>query len=202
MPISAPRPLVLASTSAYRRELLERLQLPFDTLSPAVDETPLPGETPVDLAMRLAAAKARAGVLQRPGALVIGADQVATLADGPDAGQPIGKPDTLAAAVAQLQSMRGRTVLFHSAMALDDGARQESVDVVTRVRFRQLSDTQIHHYLQAEAVLDTAGSAKVEGLGIALMDRIDSDDPTALIGLPLIALTRLLASFGMDPLGA
>ncbi|QEI06956.1 septum formation inhibitor Maf [Pigmentiphaga aceris] len=224
MPLQTPaRPLILASTSVYRRELLGRLKLPFEVVSPEVDETPLAGETPVALAMRLARAKARAGVQLRPGAVVIGADQVATLdatrIPAPSGalsqpadeipfhptvrdliGQPIGKPGTFEAALAQLQSMRGHTVSFHSALAVDDGERVESIDVVTRATFRDLPDSALIAYLQAEAVLDTAGSAKAEGLGIALMSRIDSDDPTALIGLPLIALTRMLANFGIDPL--
>jgi septum formation protein len=217
------RPLVLASTSVYRRELLARLHLPFEVVSPEVDETPLPGETPVALALRLARAKARAGVQLRPGAVVIGADQVATLdstrivalsgersdpaSENPFhptvrelIGQPIGKPGSFDAALAQLQAMRGHTVSFHSALAVDDGERVECVDIVTRATFRDLPDAALIAYLQAESVLDTAGSAKAEGLGIALMSRIDSDDPTALIGLPLIALTRMLANFGLDPL--
>ena len=219
----AARPLVLASTSVYRRALLDRLHLPFDVVAPEVDETPQPGETPVALAMRLARAKARAGVRMRPGAVVIGADQVATLdatriplpsgtpvtpadeiAFHPTVrdliGQPIGKPGTFEAALAQLQAMRGHTVSFHSALAVDDGERVTAVDVVTRATFRDLPDASLVAYLRAESVLDTAGSAKAEGLGIALMSRIDSDDPTALIGLPLIALTHMLASFGLDPL--
>jgi septum formation protein len=220
--LSAPL-LVLASTSVYRRSLLERLRLPFDVVSPEVDETPLPGETPVALAMRLARAKARAGVRLRPGSVVIGADQVATLdatritaTSGTPAtpsdevafhptvreliGQPIGKPGTFDAALAQLQAMRGHTVSFHSALAVDDGERVATIDVVTRATFRDLPDASLIAYLRAESVLDTAGSAKAEGLGIALMSRIDSDDPTALIGLPLIALTHMLADFGLDPL--
>lgn len=220
---ASARPLVLASTSVYRRELLSRLHLPFDVVSPDVDETPRPSETPVALAMRLARAKARAGILLRPGAVVIGADQVATLdatrigapsghiADPTDEtpfhptvgdliGQPIGKPGSFEAALAQLQAMRGHTVSFHSAMAIDDGEQVESIDVVTRATFRELPDAALIAYLRTESVLDTAGSAKAEGLGIALMSRIDSDDPTALIGLPLIALTRMLANFGLDPL--
>jgi len=224
MPTDAlPRLLVLASTSVYRRELLGRLHLPFDVVSPEVDETPLTGETPVALALRLARAKARAGAALRPGAVVIGADQVATLdatriqaPSGQTAtladevsfhptvrdliGQPIGKPGTFEAALAQLQAMRGHTVSFHSALAVDDGERVECVDVVTRATFRDLPDAALIAYLRTESVLDTAGSAKAEGLGIALMSRIDSDDPTALIGLPLIALTRMLAGFGLDPL--
>jgi septum formation protein len=220
---SLARTLVLASTSVYRRALLERLRLPFDVVSPEVDETPLPAESPAALAMRLARAKASAGAQLRPGSVVIGADQVATLdptritaTSGTPAtpsgevafhptvreliGQPIGKPGTFDAALAQLQAMRGHTVSFHSALAIDDGERVAAVDVVTRATFRDLPDASLIAYLRAESVLDTAGSAKAEGLGIALMSRIDSDDPTALIGLPLIALTHMLAAFGLDPL--
>jgi septum formation protein len=191
------RSLILASTSPYRRELLERLRLPFSVAAPGVDETPVPGEAPEDLALRLALAKARAVSQARPGALVIGSDQVATVD-----GAPIGKPGGFEQALAQLQAMRGRTVFFHTAVAVDDGRRPATAVVSTRCMLRELSDRALRAYLHAERPYDTAGSAKAEALGIALMERIESDDPTALIGLPLIALTRLLAGFGMDPLDA
>jgi len=189
------RSLILASTSPYRRELLERLRLPFSVVPPGVDETPLPGEAPAALALRLAQAKARAVSAHHPGALAIGSDQVATLGD-----DLIGKPGDYDRALAQLRAMRGRTVTFHTAVAVDDGDRVESATAVTRCTLRNLSDGALSAYLEAEQPFDTAGSAKAESLGIALMERIESDDPTALIGLPLIALTRLLARFGLDPL--
>ncbi len=195
MPHTSLPTLVLASTSPYRRELLERLRLPFVVEAPRVDETPLEGETPHALALRLAQAKARAVAQRMPGALVIGSDQVALCE-----GQVLGKPGSFEGAMAQLRLMSGREVEFHSALALTDGHRTEIDDVITRCRLRTLDDATIGAYLQAEQPFDTAGSAKAEGLGIALMERIDSDDPTALIGLPLIALTRMLVSFGLDPL--
>lgn len=187
--------LILASSSRYRRELLARLRLPFESISPDVDETPQPGEAPAALALRLSEAKARAIAARHPDALVIGSDQVATID-----GSPIGKPGDFARAHAQLTQLSGREVEFHSAMAVTDGMRTERVDVVTRCRFRVLTPAAITAYLHAEEPYDTAGSAKAESLGIALMDRIESDDPTAIIGLPLIALTRILAGFGWDPL--
>lgn len=194
MPTSRPR-LILASTSPYRKELLERLRLPFDTQAPGVDETALPGETPAALALRLAQAKAHAVAARAPGAIVIGSDQVAVCA-----GRALGKPGDFANALAQLRSMAGQDVAFHSALAVTDGVRTEVADVITHCRLRPLTDAQLTAYLQTETPYDTAGSAKAEALGIALMERIDSDDPTALIGLPLIALTHMLASFGLDPL--
>lgn len=194
MPTDRPR-LVLASTSIYRQQLLERLRLPFDIQAPGVDETALPGETPAALALRLAQAKAHAVAAGAPGAVVIGSDQVAVCA-----GQALGKPGDFDRAFAQLRMMAGQDVAFHSALAVTDGTRTEVADVVTHCRLRPLTDAQLTAYLKAETPYDTAGSAKAEALGIALMERIDSDDPTALIGLPLIALTRMLASFGLDPL--
>jgi septum formation protein len=193
---STPR-LILASSSPYRRVLLERLRVQFDTVSPDVDETPLADETPEQTALRLSVAKARAACV--PGALVIGSDQVATFD-----GLQIGKPGTHENAVAQLQAMRGRTVEFHSALCLLDSRTDEvqSADIVTRVRFRNYSDAEIETYLRAETPYDCAGSAKSEGLGIALLDAIDSNDPTALIGLPLIELTRMLRTAGFPVLGA
>jgi septum formation protein len=195
--------LILASSSRYRRELLERLRIPFQTTVPAVDETPLTGETPEATALRLAAAKARAVADALPATagrtLVIGSDQVATFD-----GHQIGKPGTHERALAQLQSMRGREVLFHSALSLLDSATGQtaSVDVVTKVRFRDLPDAALDAYLRSEQPYDCAGSAKSEGLGIALLEAIESDDPTALIGLPLIALTRMLLAAGYPLLEA
>lgn len=189
------RPLVLGSTSPYRRELLSRLNLPFTVVSPEVDETPQPDETPRGLAERLALAKARAVAARHPDAVVIGSDQVADLH-----GQPLGKPGTHERATEQLRQMRGQTVLFHTAVAVVCGASgfaQQALAEV-RVRFRMLGDAEIEVYLQAEKPYDCAGSAKSEGLGIALLDAIDSDDPTALIGLPLIRTCQLLRAAGLD----
>lgn len=187
--------LILASSSRYRKELLSRLRLPFTAISPAVDETPQSGETPEALALRLSVAKAMALAASHPGSIVIGSDQVATVD-----GTPIGKPGDFARAQAQLRALSGRMVEFHSALAVTDGHRVEKADVITRCRFRQLSDHAIDAYLRAEEPYDTAGSAKAESLGIALTESIQSDDPTAIIGLPLIELTRMLATFGLDPL--
>lgn len=195
MPIKPLPTLILASSSPYRRELLSRLRLPFTTVSPDVDETPQAGETPAALALRLSIAKARAVSARYPAALVIGSDQVATVD-----GEPIGKPGNFEGARRQLRQLSGQEVEFHSAMALTDGNRLETVDVVTRCRMRRLGPSAIDAYLRAEEPYDTAGSAKAESLGIALMESMHSDDPTAIIGLPLIALTRLLCLFGMDPL--
>lgn len=191
-----PNPsLILASSSPYRRELLSRLRLPYTAVSPDIDETPRPGESPAELALRLSVEKARAIGSRHPGAVVIGSDQVATVD-----GAPIGKPGDFERARAQLQALSGRTVEFHSALAVTDGTRVLREDVVTRCRFRTLSSAAIDAYLHAEQPYDTAGSAKAESLGIALMEAIHSDDPTAIIGLPLIALTRMLLDFGIDPL--
>jgi septum formation protein len=199
---NTPPRLILASSSPYRRELLERLALPFDVVTPDIDETPLEAESPEATAVRLSIAKARAAAGRiggDAGALVIGSDQVATFD-----GQQIGKPGTHDKAVEQLKAMRGRSVEFHSALCLYDGRTgdAQSADIVTRVRFRRYSDTQIEAYLRAETPYDCAGSAKAEGLGIALLEAIESDDPTALIGLPLIALTGMLANAGYPVLGA
>jgi septum formation protein len=187
--------LVLASTSPYRRELLQRLRLPFQAVAPLVDETPQPAEPARDLAVRLAQAKALAVSARMPGAIVIGSDQVAICE-----GRLLGKPGGFACAVEQLRLMSGRDVAFHTAVAITDGTRTEEDVVVTRCHLRMLSDAEIEHYLHAEQPFDTAGSAKIESLGITLMQRVESDDPTALIGLPLIAVTRMLTSFGMNPL--
>jgi septum formation protein len=194
-PLSAPnRPVVLGSTSVYRRELMARLRIPFEVAAPDVDETPLPGETPEALARRLALAKARAVAVRYPQAAVIGSDQVADLG-----GEPLGKPGTHARAVQQLQRMRGRTVVFQTAVAvvcLDSGFEQVEIAPV-RVQFRDLGDDEIEAYLRAETPYDCAGSAKSEGLGITLLASIDNDDPTALVGLPLIRTCRLLRAAGV-----
>ena len=190
----ASRPVVLGSTSPYRRELLERLRMPFSVAAPDVDETPHAGEAPRNLALRLALAKARAVAAQHPQAVVIGSDQVADLA-----GQALGKPGEHARAVQQLRQMRGQTVTFQTAVAVVCLASGfESVDLAeVRVVFRDLSDEDIEAYLQAEKPYDCAGSAKSEGLGIALLESIDNDDPTALVGLPLIRTARLLRQAGV-----
>jgi septum formation protein len=188
------RALVLGSTSRYRRELLQRLNIPFDVAAPDVDETPLAGETPLALAQRLALAKAHAVAAQLPDAVVIGSDQVADLH-----GEPLGKPGTHARAVAQLRRMRGHTVVFQTAVAVvchATGFVQQDVAQVSVV-FRDLSDDEIENYLLAEQPYDCAGSAKSEGLGIALLERIDNDDPTALIGLPLIRTARMIRAAGV-----
>jgi septum formation protein len=185
--------LILGSTSRYRRELLERLRFPFSVTSPQVDETPQPGEQPALLAERLALAKAQAVAAQHPQAWVIGSDQVADLD-----GASIGKPGTHERAVAQLRAMSGRTVVFQTAVAVvaPGFARVERVPV--QVRFRALGDAEIEHYLRLEQPYDCAGSAKSEGLGITLLEAIESTDPTALIGLPLIATARLLREAGLN----
>jgi septum formation protein len=193
---SAPtsRSVVLGSTSRYRRELLERLRIPFTVSAPGVDETPLPGEAPQALARRLALAKALAVAALHPDAVVIGSDQVADLA-----GQALGKPGEHARAVQQLRQMRGQTVVFQTALAVVCLASgYEQVDLAeVRVVFRDLTDDEIEAYLQAEQPYDCAGSAKSEGLGIALLESIDNDDPTALIGLPLIRTARMLRQAGV-----
>ena len=194
MPNPDPRPLILASTSVYRRHLLERLRLPFTVVASQVDETPLPDETPAQLAMRLALAKARAVARQHPQAVVIGSDQVADLN-----GQALGKPGNHARAVSQLQAMRGQLVVFQTALSVvcqTSGFAQTELAQV-KVRFRQFSDAQIEAYLLAEMPYDCAGSAKSEGLGIALLEQIDNDDPTALIGLSLIRTCRLVEAAGI-----
>jgi septum formation protein len=198
--MSTPQPaLILGSTSRYRRELLARLRVPFDVVSPEVDETPQPNETPAALACRLALAKAQAVAHQYPQAVVIGSDQVADLN-----GEPLGKPGTHERAVRQLQRMRGQTVVFQTAVSVVCQARQFAQTELAqiRVRFRALSDAEIDTYLRLEEPYDCAGSAKSEGLGIALLDAIDNDDPTALIGLPMIRTARLLRAAGISLLGA
>ncbi len=189
------RKLILGSTSRYRRDLLARLAIPFECCSPEVDETALPNETPVQMACRLALDKARAVAQRFPQALVIGSDQVADLD-----GLALGKPGNHERAVTQLQRMRGRTVVFQTAVAvvcLETGFEQADLAQV-KVVFRPLTDPQIQAYLRAEQPYDCAGSAKSEGLGIALLESIENDDPTALIGLPLIRTCRLLRAAGLE----
>ena len=191
---SSGRPLILGSTSRYRKELLTRLRIPFETASPDVDETPHSNESPKDLALRLALAKARAVALKYPEAVVIGSDQVADLE-----GTPLGKPGNHANAILQLQRMRGKTVIFQTALSVVCIATGfERTDLAeVNVKFRDLSDAEIETYLRAEEPYDCAGSAKSEGLGIALLDAIDNDDPTALIGLPLIRTCQMLREAGV-----
>lgn len=194
-----PRQLILASTSVYRRQLLERLHLHFDVVPSHVDETPQPGETPARIACRLALAKAESVASSHPEAIVIGSDQVADLN-----GQALGKPGTHARAVSQLQTMRGQTVVFQTAVSVvcrASGFAQTELAQV-RVTFRNLSDGQIEAYLHAERPYDCAGSAKSEGLGIALLERIDNDDPSALVGLPLIRTCRMLEAAGLSVIPA
>ena len=183
--------LVLASTSVYRRELLARLRVEFDVARPDVEETPLPGETPASLAARLAAAKAAAIAADRPLGCVIGSDQVADLD-----GQPLGKSGGRDAAIAQLRAMSGRSVVFRTAVCVMRGALVFSAMDDTIVRFRALSEDEITRYVDAEQPFDCAGSFKSEGLGIVLFDAIETRDPTALVGLPLIATARLLRQAG------
>lgn len=193
------RPLVLASMSRYRRALLERLGIPFDVVAPEVDETPLPGEAPAAIALRLAEAKARNVAARLSNALVIGSDQVANLH-----GRPIGKPGDHRRAFAQLRALSGQAVVFHTGVAVCDAAsgRLRSVLVDVTSTFRVLSDADIDAYLLRERPYECAGAVKSEALGIALFERIASDDPTALIGLPLIAVVDLLRAEGETVLGA
>jgi septum formation protein len=188
--MNEPR-LILGSTSRYRRELLERLRVPFEVVSPLVDETPLPHEMPAALAERLALAKALAVAALHPGTWVIGSDQVADLD-----GLPLGKPGQHEAAVAQLRAMQGRTVIFQTAVAVAAAGFAQVRRVPVSVRFRRLSETEIERYLRLEEPYDCAGSAKSEGLGITLLEAIDSSDPTALVGLPLIQTAELLRASG------
>jgi septum formation protein len=191
--LTAPN-LILASSSTYRRALLERLRLPFAVLAPCVDEAPLDGESPLQTALRLAQAKARVTSVSPP-ALVIGSDQVAELD-----GQRLGKPGGHQSAVQQLRAMRGREVVFHTAVCLYNAGsgNVQTANVPTTVKFRSLTDVQIERYLRLEQPYDCAGSARVEALGIALAERIVTEDPTALIGLPLIALVSMLQAEGVS----
>ncbi|GGI53127.1 Maf-like protein [Oxalicibacterium solurbis] len=197
-PLRQPR-LILGSSSVYRRELLSRLRIPFDVMTPDIDETPQPRESPEATALRLAKEKAATIANRVPDALVIGSDQVATLDS-----EQIGKPGTHDKALQQLQKMRGRTVVFHTALCLFDGRdgiaspQHQLENVRTSVTFRNLPDHELDAYLRIEQPYDCAGSAKNEGLGIALIERIDSSDPTALTGLPLIALTTMLRRAGVE----
>lgn len=198
--LKAPfRRLVLGSTSPYRRELLARLRIPFETCAPGVDESPHPEEPPRELAVRLALSKARAVAQLHPTCIVIGSDQVADLH-----GRILGKPGSHARATQQLQAMRGQCVYFHTALAVvcQQTAFEQQALALVKVQFRNLTDSEIEHYLQAETPYDCAGSAKSEGLGIALLETIESDDPTALVGLPLIRTASLLKAAGIALLGA
>ena len=199
MTYASPRALVLGSTSAYRRALLERLRIPFTVVAPDVDEATLAGETPEQTAIRLALAKAHAVAQGREDSVVIGSDQVADLD-----GEAIGKPGNFERARSQLQRMSGQTVVFHTAVAVVCSAQQFVAQslVPVRVRFRTLTDAEISHYLLAETPYDCAGSAKSEGLGIALLERIDNSDPSALVGLPLIETARMLRAAGIPILGS
>lgn len=185
------RPLILASTSRYRRELLQRLGLSFESVSPDVDEAPASDETPAQTAVRLAYVKSAAVTARFPEAWVIGSDQVAELD-----GEPLGKPGTPDMAHLQLQRMSGQVVQFHTAVCITRGQQTSEVMDITRVHFRTLQDSEIRRYVDTEMPLDCAGSFKCEGLGISLFEAIHSQDPTALIGLPLIALSKLLRQAG------
>ena len=191
---TSSRPLILGSSSPYRKELLSRLKIPFESVAPNVDETPHNQESPKDLALRLALAKARAVALKNPEAVVIGSDQVADLE-----GMPLGKPGNHTNAILQLQRMRGKTVIFQTALSvvcIASGYERTDLAAV-KVKFRDLSDAEIESYLRAEEPYDCAGSAKSEGLGIALLESIENDDPTALIGLPLIRTCQMLREAGV-----
>jgi len=189
--------LVLASTSRYRRTLLARLGLPFEVAAPNVDETPLPGESPSHTALRLAEAKARAVAEQFPDSLIIGSDQVLLLED-----EQLGKPGNFENAFKQLKKMQGKAMVFHTALCLlnSRSGQVQLRDIPTVIHLRALTDVQIESYLKKEQPYDCAGSARSEGLGIALIARYDTADPNALIGLPLIALTEMLGHEGVDPL--
>jgi septum formation protein len=192
-----PPKLVLASTSPYRRELLGRLQIPFEAVAPETDETALTNESPVATAERLAEAKARAVAGRFPDALIIGSDQVAYVAGG---SQRFGKPGTQENAIVQLRSMSGKAVVFHTGLCLLNSAtgRAHIRGIPTEVRFRELSDAEIHRYIDKEDALNCAGSARSEGLGIALLEYLRGDDPNALVGLPLIALAEMLGAEGVE----
>jgi septum formation protein len=185
----AERPLILASSSVYRRGLLERLRLPFTSVAPVIDEVPHAGEPPVATALRLALEKAQAVAVQQPHALIIGSDQVAELE-----GMALGKPGNHENAVRQLRAMSAKRVVFHTALCLLDASsgRQQLEMVPSTVQFRELKAAQIERYLRREQPYDCAGSAKIESLGVALVQNIDSDDPTAIIGLPLMTLITML----------
>lgn len=194
-PNPAVLPLILASTSQFRRELLTRLQIPFTAVAPDTDEIALPDESPAQTAERLSELKARAVAAQHPNSLIIGSDQVAYMGS-----QRFGKPGRRENAIAQLQAMRGNTVIFHTGLCLLNTQTGDCqvTGVPTEVRFRSLSDSEIERYLDREDALSCAGSAKSEGLGISLLDHMRGDDPNALVGLPLIALSRMLRAEGID----
>ena len=189
----APMNLILASSSSYRRQLLERLGIPFTSISPNVDETPLQGESPQSLTLRLAHEKAKAVSSQHSDAWIIGSDQSADLH-----GQIIGKPGDHDRAFAQLKQMQGQTVVFHTALCLLGPNFCKTIEVPTKVQFRSLSDEVLDNYLRIEKPYDCAGSAKSEGMGIILLEKVESTDPSALIGLPLIALCTLLCEAGFS----
>jgi septum formation protein len=195
--MSSRPPLILASTSPYRKELLQRLKMPFEVMAPDVDESRLPAEAPAAMALRLALAKARAVAALRPDAVVIGSDQVADLE-----GLALGKPGDHERATAQLRQLSGRRAVFQTAVACVYPATgfEQALLAPVNVQFRALTDAEIEHYLRAEQPYDCAGSAKSESLGIALLESIHSDDPTALVGLPMIRTCRLLRDAGIDPL--
>lgn len=194
VPAQLKQQLILASTSSFRRELLTRLQIPFDTIAPDTDETVLPGETPAITAERLALEKAQAVATRFPDALIIGSDQIAYCG-----GETFGKPGTRQNAITQLQAMRGKEVVFHTGLCLLNAAtgRRQVSGVPTIVRFRAFSDEEIERYLDREDALNCAGSAKSEGLGISLLEYLHGDDPNALIGLPLISLCKMLRAEGI-----
>lgn len=187
--------IVLASSSRYRRELLQRLGLPFESWSPDIDESPLPAEPPRETAIRLARSKSEAAARKFPSAWIIGSDQVADLD-----GRAIGKPGTFDRARQQLRDVSGHSVLFHTALCVWNARleRRHERLVTTDVAFRRLTDAEIERYLEREHALDCAGSAKSEGLGISLLSRLGGEDPTALVGLPLIALSAILRAEGFD----
>lgn len=191
--------LILASSSRYRREVLEKLHLPFECVSPEIDETPLPNESPEQTSLRLAESKARKVAEAYPEALIIGCDQVATVD-----GLQIGKPGNHDNAVKQLTMLSGREVIFHSAICLYNTAKQDMQSTITpySVKFKPLTPVQIETYLRLEQPYDCAGSAKSEGMGIALLEYMRGDDPNALIGLPIIALVNMLQQVGVDVLSA
>jgi len=197
MTSAASPPLILASSSPYRQALLQRLGLPFTAVAPQIDEAPRAGEAPADTALRLAEAKARAVATIHPDALVIGSDQIAEFG-----GEPLGKPRNRAHALEQLRAMRGRTIVFHTGLALLNArtGRCQTALIDVASTFRSFDDAALEAYLDREQPFDCAGSVKAEALGIALFTRIASDDPTALIGLPLIRLTDMLLAEGLSPL--
>jgi MAF protein len=189
------KPIILASSSRYRRELLERLGLPFTAESPDIDESPLPGESPRELVMRLSESKARALAPRCPAALIIGSDQAAVLED-----RILGKPGNRENAIAQLSRCSGKRLVFHTGLCLLDSAtgKAQVDDVLFEVRFRTLTAGQIERYVDADRPYHSAGSFKAESLGITLFEYLHGDDPNALIGLPLIRLTQMLANAGVD----